>query len=115
MILIIPYTYILNSFQPSFALSDGIDGSALSYILVYNNSVSGDGCGSAIIPASSCAAGVCRHSFTYEGSGCSSFSTDVNITISATNILGIGPPSEPTIVHSTYDNSTCTATKMLLY
>jgi hypothetical protein len=84
--------------------------------LVYNNSVSGDGCGSATIPASSCAAGACRHSFTYEGSGCSSLSTDVNITISATNILGIGPPSEPIIVvYSMYNNSTAAVILYYIY
>ena len=55
-------------FQALFALSDGIDGSALSYTLVYNNSVSGNGCGSAIISASSCVDQLCRHSFTYEES-----------------------------------------------
>ena len=96
--------YRINSFQPPFALSDGIDGSALSYTLVYNNSVSGNGCGSATIPASSCVDQVCRHSFTYDESGCSSPSTDINITISAANILGIGPPSEPILVHSMCDN-----------
>ena len=95
--------YRINSFQPSFALSGGIDGSALSYTLVYNNSVSGDGCGSATIPASSCIDQACRHSFTYDESDCSSPSTDINITISATNILGIGLPSEPIFVHSMCD------------
>ena len=95
--------YRINSFQPSFSLSDGIDGSALLYTLVYNNSVSGEGCGSATIPAFSCVDGVCWHSFTYEESGCSSPSTDINITILATNILGIGLPSEPILVHTMCD------------
>ena len=89
--------------QPSFFISDEIDGSAILYSLAYNNSVSGVSCGSATVPASSCVDEVCRHSFTYEESSCGSPSTDINITISAANILGVGPPSDPIVVHCMYD------------
>ena len=62
--------------------------------------MSGVSCGSAAVPASSCVDEVCRRSFTYEETSCSSPSTDINITISAANILGAGPPSDPIVVHS---------------
>ena len=65
----------------------------------YNNSVSGVSCGSATSPASSCEDRVCRNSFIYDESACSS-STDINITITATNIHGTGSPSDATVVHS---------------
>ena len=66
--------------------------------------MSGISCGSVTVPGSSCVDGVCRHSFTYEESTCGSPSADinVNITISAANILGGGPPSDPMVVHSMY-------------
>ena len=64
--------------------------------------MSGISCGSVIVPGSSCVDGVCRHSFTYEESTCGSPATDINITISAANILGVGPPSDPIVVHSMY-------------
>ena len=79
--------------QSSFNISDEVDGSALSYTLTYNNSLSGISCGSATVPASSCVNGVCQHSFTYEGSACSSASVGVNVSISAANVLGSGPSS----------------------
>ena len=84
--------------QPSFPVSGGVDGSAISYTLTYDNSVSGATCESATVSASSCVNGICRHSFTYEQSGCSSPSVGVNVTVSAANILGSGPPSYPIVV-----------------
>ena len=86
--------------QSSFAISDEIEGSALSYTLSYNNSLSGVSCGSAIVPASSCVDGLCQHSFTYEGSACHS-AFGVNVSISAANVLGSGPASYPNTVQGT--------------
>lgn len=88
--------------QSSFAISDEIDGSALSYTLSYNDSLSGDSCGSATVPASSCVDGLCQHSFTYEGSACNSASVGVNVSISAANVLGSGPASYPNTVQGTF-------------
>ena len=84
--------------QPSFIISDGIDGSATTYTLTYYNSISGIICGSAIVLATTCMDGVCRHTFTYEESACGSSSISVNVTISATNHLGSGPASDPVMV-----------------
>ena len=86
------------SIQPSFIISAGIDDIEISYALTYINSVSGVSCGSATVPASSCVNGVCQHSFTYEGSACSSASVGVNVSISAANVLGGGPASYPIAV-----------------
>ena len=95
---------LMLQLQPSFAISDGvaIDGSAVSYTLAYNDSISGVSCGSATVPASSCVDGVCQHSFTYEESACSSPSIGVNVTISAANVLGSGPASYPNTVEGAY-------------
>ena len=83
-------------------ISDGIDGSATSYTLTYYNSVSGIICGSAIVPASTCVDGMCRHFFTYKESTCNSPSVSVNVTISAANLLGSGPPSHPKMVQGEF-------------
>jgi hypothetical protein len=97
--IIIIVTFLM---QPSFMISDGIDGSAISYTLTYYNSISGIICGSAIVLASTCMEGVCRHTFTYEKSACGSSSiNNVNVTISAANHLGSGPASNPITVQGT--------------
>jgi hypothetical protein len=92
---------LMQWLQSSFAISDEIEGSALSYTLSYNDSLSGVSCGSATVPAFSCDDGVCQHSFSYEGSSCSPL-TGVNVTISAANILGSGPLSYPNTVQGMF-------------
>ena len=80
--------------QDAFNISDGIDGSATSYTVQYSDSVYGYKCGSATIPASGCQGSICTHVFDVSSSSCPS-SADVNITVSATNILGEGLSSVP--------------------
>jgi hypothetical protein len=46
---------------------------------------------------------MCQHSFTYEGSACNSPSVGVNISISAANVLGSGPPSHSVTVQGIYN------------
>ena len=57
--------------------------------MTYINPASGVSCGSATVPVSSCVNGVCQHSFTYEESACN-YSSVINVSISATNVLGRG-------------------------
>ena len=79
-------------------ISDGVDGSALSYIISYTDSNTGEMCNSLTISASSCKQEVCTVPFISPlpcsetvGSG------DIDISISANNRLGSGPPSVTTI------------------
>lgn len=88
--------------QSSTDIFEGIDDSVFHYILNYNNSESGESCGSATVPSSSCVDGVCQHSFTYKESACNATSIDINVTISAANILGSGPTSDPVLIQGTY-------------
>ena len=58
-------------------------------------------CDSVAIPSSSCTDGVCNVSYPLlKDSGCSD-STNLSVTVYATNILGNGPESLPVIVHIT--------------
>ena len=75
-------------------ISDGIDGSATSYTISYLDSISGDLCSSATIPASLCVEGMCNHTFEVSTSSCPPC-VDINITIYVTNILGNGAISDP--------------------
>ena len=76
--------------QHQFTYYNGINGSTVSYTVTYINPASGVSCGSATVPVSSCVNGVCQHSFTYEESACN-YSSVINISLSATNVLGRGP------------------------
>lgn len=74
-------------------ISDGIDGSSISYTITYMDSASGDLCSSVTIPASSCIDGICNHAFEVPLSSCPCM--DINITVYSTNILGNGATSDP--------------------
>ena len=70
-------------------ISDGIDGSAISYTITYMDSITGDPCSLATITASSCVEGICKHTFEVSLSSCPPC-VDINVTVYATNILGNG-------------------------
>ena len=77
--------------QASFLVSDGIDGSPLFYnITLLASSTS---CGSAEINASSCRDGICNYEFEVTSTSCSP-STDISVTVFASNVLGIGEASQ---------------------
>jgi hypothetical protein len=75
-------------------ITDGIEGSTISYTITYVDSISGDFCNSVTIPASSCIDGMCNHTFEVTLSSCPPC-VDINITVYATNILGNGAISDP--------------------
>lgn len=79
--------------QPPFSISDGIDGSTTLYTINYSNLTSGEVCGSAMIPGSSCMDSVCSDVFNVTSSRCFP-STELSVTIFASNILGNGEISE---------------------
>ena len=72
--------------------SNVLDGSTY-YNINYTNSMSGESCGSAVIPASSCTSSVCNHDFDISSSLCSP-STVLSVSIFASSILGDGGVSE---------------------
>ena len=84
--------------KSTFKIADELDGSALSYTLTYADNNSDIVCGSAIIPASSCNSGICRHVFDVDSSSplsiCPTSSSDVyNVSVFASNFLGNGDTS----------------------
>ena len=79
--------------QEQLFISDGFDGSATNYTIIYSDSASGRPCDSVTISASACINGLCNHMFDIP-SACFNFDS-VIITVFASNVLGDGPSSEP--------------------
>ena len=79
-------------------ISNGVDGSALSYTISYTDSNTGDCDDSLTIPASFCTQGICTV-LSINPLPCSETFGDgnVDIWISASNHLGKGPSSFTTI------------------
>ena len=72
----------------------------VSYTISLTDTTFGTNCGSAVVPASSCREGVCTSTFTVTSSSeykCHP-STDISVTVFATNALGTGPHSDPTLI-----------------
>ena len=72
-----------------FNITDDIDGSTISYTIIYSDSHSNNSCGLSIISVSSCEGSICSHLFEVSASSCSP-SSNINVSIFATNILGDG-------------------------
>lgn len=79
-------------------ISDRFDGSALNYTVTYTDSTTGTICESLTILAPLCIQGICEVPpfnpllcFERFGEG------DIDISVSASNLLGKGPPSVITI------------------
>ena len=70
---------------------------ATSYTANYFDSSSGETCGSAIVPASSCGDRLCSNVFELSSTSCSDF-TNIAVSFYASSRLGIGPASERTLV-----------------
>ena len=80
--------------QP-FNIADGIDGSPISYTVIYSDTTTGDVCLEATLPASECERGICRHMpFDRSHSECIP-QGNVSVSAYATNLLGDGPVSDP--------------------
>ena len=85
----IPYMVLI---QDSFKISNGIDGSALSYTISYTDSTTGVVCVSVTISATTCVQRVCTVP-SIDPLPCSQTigNGTIRISISATNRLGNGP------------------------
>ena len=81
-------------YQQPFQIADGIDGSAVSYTIIYSDSTSGGICSSAVISASLCTEELCTHSFDTSSSLCPP-AANIDVVVFATNVLGNGSTSEP--------------------
>lgn len=79
----------LWTFQNSFYIYEGIDGSATTYTIIYSDSSFGSTCSSMKIPASACADGTCSHVYNATNSSCPPY-TGITVTVFASNILGDG-------------------------
>ena len=97
-----------HHFQKSFNITEGIDGSASSYTIIYTDTESGgiSVCDSIKVPAFRCQEGICRHLFDVSSSRCVN-STNISVAVYATNILGDGPASEPVSIELYYRNQIC--------
>ena len=87
-------------------ISERVSGSALSYTISYADSNTGEMCNSLTISASSCKQGMCKVPFINPlpcsenvGEG------DIDISITANNRLGKGPPSVTTIGKTTVNSN----------
>lgn len=86
----------------NMTISDDIDGSPISYNIMYSDFTSGRMCGIFSIPAATCWDGVCQHTSRI-ASPCSP-NDDISVSVLSTNILGSGPPSQPVIFSLIVDN-----------
>ena len=68
----------------------------VSHTITYSDATNGNICGTAIIPSRLCEEGVCSHIF--EVTSLCINSTSINVSVSATNILGDGPQTDPVTV-----------------
>ena len=77
--------------------SDAIEHPPTHYTIKYTDAMTGEDCGLARLSATGCTAGVCRHLSERSTSRCHP-SSDINITVSATNAFGEGQNSVPTTI-----------------
>ena len=81
---------IHHSFQDSFNITDGIDGSAVNYTITYSEPTFDSICGSDTIPVLSCDRGICSHVFDIPISSSCPSSTAITVKVIASNKLGNG-------------------------
>ena len=85
-------------FQRDVNITDGRTESVISYTISYTDVTTRSVCGSATILHSSCVMNdICIHIFDVLSSSCS-HSVPINVTVSALNVFGAGPPSHPSLV-----------------
>ena len=90
-------SFLTNFLQNTDNSSDAIEHPPTHYTIKYTDALTGESCGLARLSASECIAGVCRHHFETSTSRCHPLS-DMNITVSATNVFGEGQNSVPTTI-----------------
>ena len=88
-----------DNFQESFNISAGVDGSALSYTVIYTDAASGIVCASATLLATSCVDQLCVHHLQVSSSNCST-SRLITVNVLGNNLLGPGELSVPVYVNS---------------
>lgn len=86
-------------------ISDGINGSASSYTVLYSDSITNSVCNRAVLNSTSCENGLCTHLFDTMTSECL-ISTDIAVSVVATNALGNGQSSAP-VFHGIVATTPC--------
>ena len=94
---LISYIHACTYIQDSFNISDGIDGSVTSYTITIFSST-GESCDSITLQASTCGEEIYNYRLENLTSSCYSSSSQVMLTVFASNIIGDGVPSVPTFV-----------------
>ena len=94
------FHYFVLHMQSKFNISDGIDGSAISYNISYTGVGSNSICASVIVLAEMCTSGVCEHELEFSGSYCDLSIESYMVVVTGTNTLGKGQPSTPISIHS---------------
>ena len=93
--------------QAAFNITDGMDGSATSYIIEYfEASTSGMTlcADDTVEPSDSCVDGLCTHFFDLSSSSCD-LSGPISVAVSAVNRLGRGASSNPILLRGMYNRS----------
>ena len=97
ILTLILYIYAHTYVQDSFNISNGIDGSVTSYTITIFSST-GESCDSITLQASTCREEICNYRLENLTSSCYSSSSQIMLTVFASNIIGDGLPSEPIFV-----------------
>ena len=83
--------------QGSFNITNEVSGAATSYTLTYSHLATGDSCDTQTLSASSCRDdGTCTQTLDVAFSPCGR-SARLNVTVSATNVLGEGEMTTPMV------------------
>ena len=90
-------SYSLKTQSLEFNITDGITGSLISYTVIYSDSHSNNSCGLSTILVPSCERSICSHLFQVSASSCSP-SSNINVSMFATNVIGDGPLSRPVMI-----------------
>ena len=80
--------------QDPFIIYEDINGTAISYMVYYSHSDTGEMCHSREIDSSSCDNGIYSEEFNVLSSLCRPLS-DINVTVSVVTNLGEGPQTDP--------------------
>ena len=95
------YSYIASSlllifcyWQKKVNITNGLDGSATNYTVVYSDTSSETICYSTTLPASACGSprGICKHVQNFPLSSCPQ-PIGIRMSVYGTNVVRSGPPS----------------------
>ena len=101
LMTVLPKSNIPNNYysqQNPFFIFNDVDGSATSYTAYFVDTSSDKGCDSRTIDSSVCVNGTCCIIYQILRDSPCSHSSNLTVTVYATNILGNGPESKPAYI-----------------